>query len=142
MFGENLSAQIRKCSKPPTLLVVAMCELHQVSKTGCVEQRWRSSKEIMTGSVFKLFVTRTGNQRAGRVPENFSKLLLEKRQNCRDSEDHKKAFRNFARRMLQAANASQTRFDKRKHRESLWECLVSCWLQAKRQDGAHSTVPW
>ena len=57
------------------------------------------------------------------VPGNFSTLLLERYRNYGDSEDHKNAFRYFATRILQAVNASQTRFDKRKYGESLSKCF-------------------
>jgi hypothetical protein len=57
------------------------------------------------------------------VHEHFSKLLLEKHRNYEESEDHKKAFRCFATRILPVVNASQTRFDKRNCSESLSDCF-------------------
>jgi hypothetical protein len=65
----------------------------------------------------------TGDLNGNRAPESFSKLLLERHRDYGDSEDHKNAFRCFATRILPAVNASQTRFDKRKHSESLSECF-------------------
>jgi hypothetical protein len=49
-----------------------------------------------------------GDLKAGRVPENFSTLLLEKYRNYEDSEDHKNAFRYFATRILPAVNTGVT----------------------------------
>jgi len=65
----------------------------------------------------------TGDLNGDRVPESFSKLLLERYRDYGDSEGHKNAFRYFATRILPAVNASQTRFDKRKFSESLSECF-------------------
>jgi len=64
-----------------------------------------------------------GDLKAGRVPENFSTLLLEKYRNYEDSEDRMNAFRYFATRILPAVNTGLTRFDKRKYTESLSDCF-------------------
>jgi len=57
------------------------------------------------------------------VPEDFSKFLLEKYRDYGNSENHKNAFRYFATRILPAVNASLTKFDKRKYKESLSQCF-------------------
>jgi hypothetical protein len=57
------------------------------------------------------------------VPQDFSKLLLEKYRNYADSGNHKNAFRYFATRILPAVNAGMTKFDRRKYKESLSECF-------------------
>ena len=58
-----------------------------------------------------------------KVPEHFNKLLLEKRRNCEESEERRKALQCFATRTLPAVSASQTRVDKRKCSESLSDCF-------------------
>jgi hypothetical protein len=64
-----------------------------------------------------------GDLRNGDVPEDFSKLLLEKYRNYGDSDTHRNVFRYFATRILPAVNAGLTKFDRRKYKESLSECF-------------------
>ena len=61
----------------------------------------------------------TGDLKKDCVPQNFSKLLLEKYREYGGSEDHKKAFQYFATRILPAVNAGITKYDKRKYNETL-----------------------
>jgi hypothetical protein len=65
----------------------------------------------------------SGDLKQGCVPQDFSKLLLEKYREYEDSEDHNNAFRYFATRILPAVNAGLTRFDRRKYKEILSECF-------------------
>ena len=96
---------ILKNSKP-TLLLVAMCFLHQVNKIVCLEQEgWQGSKELMSKICFCNYLcpSSTGRLRGGRAPEKFSRLLLERKDlNFGDSEDHKNDFWYSAARVLTA----------------------------------------
>ena len=66
----------------------------------------------------------TGDLKNDRVPQDFSKLLLEKYREYRESEDHKRAFQYFATRILPAVNAGITnKYDKRKYKETLSSCF-------------------
>jgi hypothetical protein len=53
------------------------------------------------------------------VPENFSKLLLERYRNYGDSEIHKRVFQYFVTRILPAVNAKSTRFQWQKYTDLL-----------------------
>jgi hypothetical protein len=70
-----------------------------------------------------LFNGVSGDLKEDRVPEEFSKLLLEKYRNYGSSRTHREAFRYFATRILPAVNSSHTRYDKRRYKESLSECF-------------------
>jgi hypothetical protein len=73
----------------------------------------------------------SGDLKEDRVPEDFSKLLLETHRDYDNSETHKNAFQQFATQILPAVNFSHTKCDKQKHKESLSECF-SCTDEAFR----------
>ena len=64
-----------------------------------------------------------GDLKKDRVPQDFSKLLLEKYREYGGSEDHKKILQYFASRILLEVNAGITKYDKRKYNEALSSCF-------------------